>query len=345
MACVRPLRCAVRSRPTGHDRLRHRSRDRRSPASGSVERGSGLGGPGPGRRGRAGPHRRGPGWRGPVARSILPRVTFQTLSETDWAAVDEVWRRLEEGDVEGARAALEPLRVRRPGHPDVKIVEAAVALDDDEPGEALDALRGAERSADPALFFHLRALAEFDLVRFEDARADAERALAVQPTFAEAHDLLSRVLEHLGRDEDAAAHATEATRLDPELFPAPLDVDRERFDALVERSIAELPDKVRAHLDEVPVMVEDLPGVAVLTAEEPPMAPDILGLFVGRHLMERSVGDLPAAPGAIYLFRRNLLRACESEEDLVREVRITVQHEVGHLLGLDEDDLEQWGLA
>ena len=54
---------------------------------------------------------------------------------------------------------------------------------------------------------------------------------------------------------------------------------------------------------------------------------------------------LPGAPGAIYIFRRNLLRSCADLEELKREVRITVQHEVGHLLGLDEDELEEWGLG
>jgi predicted Zn-dependent protease with MMP-like domain len=83
----------------------------------------------------------------------------------------------------------------------------------------------------------------------------------------------------------------------------------------------------------------------VLSAEQPPLAPDLLGLFVGRHLLERSHDDLPSAPGAIFLFRRNLLRTCRSKEELAREIRITVQHEVGHLLGLDEEDLERWGLG
>jgi predicted Zn-dependent protease with MMP-like domain len=102
---------------------------------------------------------------------------------------------------------------------------------------------------------------------------------------------------------------------------------------------------VRKHLEELPVLVEPLPRREVLTAERPPLSPDILGLFVGRHLMERRHDDLPGAPGAIYLFRRNLLRSCVDKDELAREVRITVLHEVGHLLGLDEDELEQWGLA
>ena len=121
--------------------------------------------------------------------------------------------------------------------------------------------------------------------------------------------------------------------------------DSKALDTVVEESLAEIHPDIRRHLDEFPVLVDALPRREILTAEEPPLSPDLLGLFVGRHLMERSVTDLPAAPGAIYLFRRNLLRWCRDREELKREIRVTVQHEIGHLLGLDEKDLEDRGLA
>ena len=133
--------------------------------------------------------------------------------------------------------------------------------------------------------------------------------------------------------------------MDPENFPMPLEMADEEFDALVERSVRELPEAVRKELDEIPVMIESLPRREILQdGDDDPLAPDLLGLFVGRHLLERSHQDTPA-PGAIFLFRRNLLRACHDPEELAKEIRVTVQHEVGHLLGLDEDDLDRWGLA
>jgi len=273
------------------------------------------------------------------------RVHYETLSETDWDELGKVWDLLEDGEVEAARRELRTRFRARARHPDVLIVDAAIALEEGEPEQALAALRGAERSADPALFFHLRAGAGFDLCRFDAARADAERALAVRPEFADAHDLLSRTLEHLEDEAGAADHAEEACRLDPGRFPPPLEMDDAEFDRLVEQSLEELPPPVRKHLDEFPVMVEPLPSPAFLTSENPPLPPDILGLFVGRDLMNRTSHDPPSGPGAIYLFRKNLLRACRTPEEIAKEVRITVQHEVGHLLGLDEDDLEQWGLA
>jgi predicted Zn-dependent protease with MMP-like domain len=272
-------------------------------------------------------------------------MSFDTLTESEWEDVGRIWNLLEEGELEQARVALAALEKTRGRHPDLRIVESALLLEAGEPKQALEALHGAERSADPSQFFHLRALAHFDLVELEQARDDAGRALAVSPDFPEAHDLMSRVLEHLGDDAAAAEHAAEAQRLDPESFTSPLVVPDDEFDALVERSIRELPARVRKELDEVPVLVLPLPPRELLTAEPPPLPPDILGLFVGTHLLERAHNDPPSLPGAIYLFRRNLLRSCADLDELAKEIRITVQHEVGHLLGLDEDDLEEWGLA
>jgi predicted Zn-dependent protease with MMP-like domain len=272
-------------------------------------------------------------------------MAYQTLTETEWTQVNRVWDLLDQGEVEQARDAVDRLLRARPGHPDLRIVEAAVCLDEGEPEDALEALDGAERSADPSTFFYLRAVSQFELVRFDKGRADAERALAVNPDLAEAHDLLARICEFQGDAEGAREHAAEARAIDPVAFTPPLDVPDAEFQALVDESLRELPEPFRRKLDEVPVVVDDLPRPEILTAEEPPLPPDLLGLFVGRSLLERSHLDLPGVPEAIYLFRKNLLRFCTDRSELAREVRTTVRHELGHLLGLDEDDLEDLGLA
>jgi predicted Zn-dependent protease with MMP-like domain len=272
-------------------------------------------------------------------------MDYQTLSESDWSHLDRVWELVDDGDAEHAALELRSRFRGRLDHPDVRVVDAAVSLEEGDPERALIALTGAERSADPALFFHLRAMAHFDLCEFAAARDDAQRALAIRPDLAESLDLLSRASDHLGEPEAAANYAEAANVLDPERFPEPLEFDDGAFDTLVERSLAELPEPVQRHLRELPVLVEPLPSAAILTAEKPPLSPDLLGMFVGRDLMSRTSLDPPAAPGAIYLFRRNLLRFCHTIEELEHEVRVTVQHEVGHLLGLDENDLEEWGLA
>lgn len=272
-------------------------------------------------------------------------TSYEALSETDWVQVERIHDLLDEGELEQARSALDRLLRRRPNQPDLRIVDATLCLEEGEPRQALESLAGAERSADPAHFFYLRAAAQYDLVRFEPAADDAGRALAVHPDYAHAWDLLSRIREHLGDAPGAAEAAARAQELDPDAFPMPLEVSREAFDALVERSVRELPAQIRKKLEELPVLVQDLPAPEMLTGEDAPLTPDLLGLFVGRHIFAQSVSAPAAAPGAIYLFRRNLLRACSDMEELQREVAITVRHEVGHLMGLDEDELDDWGLA
>jgi predicted Zn-dependent protease with MMP-like domain len=272
-------------------------------------------------------------------------LQYETLNETEWDQVGRVWDLLEEGEVASARRAVTTLLAARPGHPDLRIVDAAVALEEGDARHAQQTLRGAERSADPALLFHLRALALYELGEFEAAREDATRALAIHEGLAEAHELLSRIAEHLGDPETAAEHAEAASEMDPESASEPIEITDEAFDAIVQRTLAQMPEAVKPHLHELPVLVQPLPTREMLAGEADPISPDVLGLFVGRSLRERSVTDAPDVPAVIYIFRRNLVRVCSDLEELEREVRITVQHEVGHLLGLDEDELEEWGLA
>lgn len=272
-------------------------------------------------------------------------TTYEVLSETEWVQVERIHDLVDEGELEEARIALDAMLRRRPKQPDLRIVDATLHLEEGEAARALVSLRGAERSADPAHFFYLRAAAHYDLVQLEEALADAERSLAIHPDYGHAWDLLSRVKEHLGDAEGAAKASTTAHEIDPEAFPTALEVPPAEFDALVERAVAELPKPVKARLQEMPVLVQDLPTREMLAEEDPPLTPDLLGLFVGRHIFARSTSELPGAPGAIFLFRRNLLRVCADRQELEHEVRITVQHEVGHLMGLDEDELDDWGLA
>lgn len=71
----------------------------------------------------------------------------------------------------------------------------------------------------------------------------------------------------------------------------------------------------------------------------------LLGLFVGASFGE-GMETLDPMPSAIRLFIENLRD--EAGDDPVRfrqEVRTTLLHEIGHYLGLEEDQLEERGLA
>jgi predicted Zn-dependent protease with MMP-like domain len=144
----------------------------------------------------------------------------------------------------------------------------------------------------------------------------------------------------------AAADAcfAEAARLDPDHFEVPEAMTPSEFEATVDRALAGLPAEFLRQMGDLPILIEDVPSAALLgTLEEP--TPDLLGLFVGTPLTERSTRDLPGVPDAIYLFKRSLERLCVSREELVEEIRVTLLHEIGHFLGMDEDDLDEAGYA
>jgi predicted Zn-dependent protease with MMP-like domain len=114
----------------------------------------------------------------------------------------------------------------------------------------------------------------------------------------------------------------------------------------VTEAISELHPTLQEYLKNVAIMLEEVPDDDILRQYDPPASPlELLGYFSGHSLMERSENDpWSGLPGTIVLYRRNLERHARSHEELVHELRITLFHEVGHFLGLDEEDLEERGL-
>ena len=116
----------------------------------------------------------------------------------------------------------------------------------------------------------------------------------------------------------------------------------EEFNSLVRQAFKEMPLQVRQTLKNVDVLVEDWPSSDTLQAAEAGNADGLFGLYTGVPLPERG-NSLPFLPDTITLFRRAIESACSSQEEIVREIRVTLLHEVGHYLGLGEEDLERLG--
>ena len=112
-------------------------------------------------------------------------------------------------------------------------------------------------------------------------------------------------------------------------------MNRQRFEQLVRDAIDAVPEPFVRELARVPVLVQD---------EPPPGESGLYGLYHGVALDER-FGSEPLEPSTITIYMRTLLDHCEDEIELEREVRITLLHELGHHLGLDEDDLDRLGYA
>jgi predicted Zn-dependent protease with MMP-like domain len=138
--------------------------------------------------------------------------------------------------------------------------------------------------------------------------------------------------------------------------------ERDRFDAILEEVLEDLPEDVRRLLDEVPVIVEDEPSPELLrqlaaeAGEDPAdWTPDSLcGLHTGIAFTEQSIEGAPQPTSDIRLFRLGIISEAggweegdedpdDAEDAVYEQIRITLLHEIGHQFGLDEDDLEELG--
>ena len=115
-----------------------------------------------------------------------------------------------------------------------------------------------------------------------------------------------------------------------------VDVSAERFEQLVEAAVNVIPASLAQHIENVAIVVEDDP---------PPEDPHLLGLYEGIPLTERDSWYVAALPDRIRIFRNPILDMCATQADVVREVYITVVHEIAHHFGIDDDTLHDLGVG
>ena len=111
-----------------------------------------------------------------------------------------------------------------------------------------------------------------------------------------------------------------------------VEVDPERFEALVTDALDGLPDELGQLMSNVAVTVQHDGGPAGL-----------LGLYQGVPLTRRSTFYAGALPDRITIFRRAICAVCASEADVGKQVRRTVIHEVGHHFGIGDARLRELG--
>jgi predicted Zn-dependent protease with MMP-like domain len=107
--------------------------------------------------------------------------------------------------------------------------------------------------------------------------------------------------------------------------------------AVFEQLVADALDAVPAELMEL------LDNVVVLVEDRNPDEPELLGLYEGFALTERGWDYGGALPDRIMIYREAICDICETAEDVVEEVTVTVVHEIAHHFGVDEDRLHELG--
>ncbi|MEO0605874.1 MAG: metallopeptidase family protein, partial [Myxococcota bacterium] len=191
------------------------------------------------------------------------------------------------------------------------------------------------------------ATTRFDLLEFEAARVAALRAIRLDPGLGEPYYLRAMIRERRDDFDGAARDFLRAWRIDPVAWPRPVELTDAMIETVVHEATQSLHPAIRSYLTQVPILVEEVPTEEVCLQFDPIAPPgELLGLFNGHSLTDRSTEDpWSAMPPTIVLYRRNLMRFAWHRETLLEQLRITVLHEVGHFLGLDEAEVEARGLG
>ena len=119
-----------------------------------------------------------------------------------------------------------------------------------------------------------------------------------------------------------------------------LTVSPEEFDEWIQEALAGLPARFAKLAEEVSIVAEEEPLAEVLQSLELESEDDLLGLYQGVPINQTSffqpAGGLPAR---ISIYRGPILRLCRTKSEVIHEVRDTVVHELGHHVGLDDDEM------
>lgn len=130
--------------------------------------------------------------------------------------------------------------------------------------------------------------------------------------------------------------------------------ERRRFDALVDEAVGSLPDVVVELMDRVPLIVLDRPTPDMLREVgidpgDRTAAAELCGLHTGVMNTEAGPDLSGEPPSCVHIFREGIValaggwEGSSAEDAVYEEIMVTILHEYGHQLGLDEEDLRQLG--
>jgi predicted Zn-dependent protease with MMP-like domain len=107
----------------------------------------------------------------------------------------------------------------------------------------------------------------------------------------------------------------------------------ERFEELVGEALDDVPEELLGLMNNVVILVE----------EDSPPGESLLGLYEGHALTDRGWNYSGVLPDRITIYRRPILSICDTDEDVIDEVAVTVVHEIAHHFGIDDARLHELG--
>jgi len=116
---------------------------------------------------------------------------------------------------------------------------------------------------------------------------------------------------------------------------------RREFERIVKEAVESLPPVLREKIVNVEVTVRESPDRRQ-TSEH---GSGLYGLYEGVSLDRRTHDFAGALPDRITIFKRSIERDFPRREEMIKCIRETVIHEVGHFFGFDDDDLDRLGIG
>ncbi|WP_160668243.1 metallopeptidase family protein [Pseudarthrobacter sp. ATCC 49987] len=121
---------------------------------------------------------------------------------------------------------------------------------------------------------------------------------------------------------------------------APFPMSETEFEAAVNDALDRIPPELAKTMNNVAIFIED--DYTPQPGEDPDTV--LLGLYEGVPLTERdSWWDAGSLPDRITIYREPILDICESREDVIEEVTVTVVHEIAHHFGISDERLHELG--
>mgnify|MGYP001477174619 FL=1 len=273
--------------------------------------------------------------------------------------LEELKQALEDFDTDRCMALIGKLSNRATEMDPLTLIVTAL-LEVGQPREALQRIQELEKlgTSAPGYDEELAEILRHRKVEALYLTGDPQSALALTLSLEPADPLeeadreffIGLCHDHLGDPESADEHFAKANELDPDGNPPIPTISSEEAHELVATVLGELPEKILKEMEEVPIILEDLPELAMIQESAGQISPDTLGLYSGSTVANDSQGGFSPQEGmpttaVIRIYRRNLERMSRNKKNLVEQVKITLLHEIGHHLGLDEEDVDRLGLA
>ena len=120
-------------------------------------------------------------------------------------------------------------------------------------------------------------------------------------------------------------------------------MDRGRFRRLVVRALESIPPEFAPYLDNIAIVIEREPSRGDLRDGRVADTDELFGLYVGVPLTDRA-GGAPSLPARIVIYQGPLERHFRPDQ-IPRQIRKTVVHEVAHHFGIDDARLDRLGLG